>query len=345
MSDRALRLGLIRLAHEHPESRKDLLPILANEKEGCGTTEGPVIGRYEKGKPADPTEKMSPDDAALWEENTERYKDKFKAAKTKAIRSGLIRLAHEHPEFRKDILPILTMNRRSSVKTAGKVVVRQVLHTTVHIASSEQVNGPFDDLGRNLGHIHLKGHMVVKMSGSSTNSNGLLAVPEVVRFNAIVLPTGDTYTISEFNPQQPASTGELQDIALQILQTALLDALESGNLLDKTANKHGSKTAGMTVVRHITTIAVRTLLVKPKLDGSEKYVMGQMSLDFGEAEKPDAVRFAAMVKPIADRWVVQSFTTQKAVSGSGADIILGVLRSAFQEALNLKGESLLGTSP
>jgi hypothetical protein len=34
--------------------------------------------RFEEGKPADPTENMSPEDAKEWEENNEKYKDKFK---------------------------------------------------------------------------------------------------------------------------------------------------------------------------------------------------------------------------------------------------------------------------
>lgn len=36
--------------------------------------------RYEEGEPADPTENMSPEDAAEWERNTEKHKDKFKSA-------------------------------------------------------------------------------------------------------------------------------------------------------------------------------------------------------------------------------------------------------------------------
>ena len=33
--------------------------------------------RFEEGKPADPTKNMSPEDAEEWDENTEKYKDKF----------------------------------------------------------------------------------------------------------------------------------------------------------------------------------------------------------------------------------------------------------------------------
>jgi hypothetical protein len=35
--------------------------------------------RYEEGQPADPTAEMSPEDAKKWEENTDKYKDKFTA--------------------------------------------------------------------------------------------------------------------------------------------------------------------------------------------------------------------------------------------------------------------------
>ena len=38
------------------------------------------LSRFEEGKPADPTENMSPDDAAKWKDNTEEYGDKFKTA-------------------------------------------------------------------------------------------------------------------------------------------------------------------------------------------------------------------------------------------------------------------------
>jgi hypothetical protein len=37
-------------------------------------------GKFEKGKPADPTENMSPEDAKEWKDQTEEHKDEFKAA-------------------------------------------------------------------------------------------------------------------------------------------------------------------------------------------------------------------------------------------------------------------------
>ena len=39
------------------------------------------LTRFEEGKPADPTEKMSPEDAAEWKKQNEEHKDQFKAAK------------------------------------------------------------------------------------------------------------------------------------------------------------------------------------------------------------------------------------------------------------------------
>jgi hypothetical protein len=48
----------------------------AEEKEG----EKEIEARFEEGKPADPTENMSPEDAKKWKEMTEKHKDKFKSA-------------------------------------------------------------------------------------------------------------------------------------------------------------------------------------------------------------------------------------------------------------------------
>lgn len=42
--------------------------------------EGPTLSRYEEGKPADPTENMSQEDAEEWKANTEEYGDNFKSA-------------------------------------------------------------------------------------------------------------------------------------------------------------------------------------------------------------------------------------------------------------------------
>lgn len=122
--DSVLRAKLIRLAHQNPEFRKDLLPLI----QACDHTEGPMMGKYEEGKPADPTENMSEADKKEWELNTLKHKDKFKAAESlgalppesvvlgqttaqemadRALRASLIRLAHTNPEFRKDLLPLL----------------------------------------------------------------------------------------------------------------------------------------------------------------------------------------------------------------------------------------------
>jgi hypothetical protein len=48
-------------------------------KRSCACDSG-IEARYEEGKPADPTENMTPEDAAEWKRNTEEHKDKFKTA-------------------------------------------------------------------------------------------------------------------------------------------------------------------------------------------------------------------------------------------------------------------------
>ena len=45
---------------------------------GCG--EGTVMAKFEEGKPADPTENMSPADAAEWKKQNAIHKDQFKSA-------------------------------------------------------------------------------------------------------------------------------------------------------------------------------------------------------------------------------------------------------------------------
>ena len=60
-------------------SPKDLDKAPAKKK---ATDEDAKEGMFEKGKPADPTKEMSPEDAAEWKKNTEEHKDKFKTAAT-----------------------------------------------------------------------------------------------------------------------------------------------------------------------------------------------------------------------------------------------------------------------
>lgn len=66
-----LRQAIIKLAYNNPQWQKDLLPLVVASDRGA---------RYEKGVPADPTENMSEEDAAVWEEQNELHRDEFKQA-------------------------------------------------------------------------------------------------------------------------------------------------------------------------------------------------------------------------------------------------------------------------
>jgi hypothetical protein len=122
--------------------------------------------------------------------------------------------------------------------------------------------------------------------------------------------------------------------------------------------KSASKKASSVSIRKTVSMRVRILSQKPG-GGDMSHpspeaqnlvvVTGQISLDFGGDIAPDAIRFRAVLEhgggfPWAPGLVVQSFQTLKTVSGGGADILLGVLKSALQEALNQRGGSLLDTS-
>lgn len=139
MSDKKLKAELTKLAYNNPELRKDLLPLLkeSGKKDTfkcpeCGSKvlentgycmkckkkvkksslgmedELPGIheSRFEEGKPADPTQNMTPEEAEKWENMNEKYRDKFKK-KDAALRADLVKLAYNNPELRKDILPLI----------------------------------------------------------------------------------------------------------------------------------------------------------------------------------------------------------------------------------------------
>ena len=75
MADTTLRSKLIRLAASRPDLRPHLLPLLSDKTAACG--EGTVMAKFEEGKPADPTENMSPEDAAEWKKQNVINTDKF----------------------------------------------------------------------------------------------------------------------------------------------------------------------------------------------------------------------------------------------------------------------------
>lgn len=78
----AAKTAMLRQALRTEAARTD---VLASDDYGLTASEDmwaeeDKAARYEKGKPADPTENMSPEDAAEWEQNTQQYGDKFKSA-------------------------------------------------------------------------------------------------------------------------------------------------------------------------------------------------------------------------------------------------------------------------
>lgn len=102
-----LTKALIRIASKHPEYRKDLIPIILQAKK---EEEDDKEGRFEEGKGADPTKNMSEKDKEKWEKyhgKVEGLKKKKAALQEQLLRRELTKLAFNHPEFRKDILPIL----------------------------------------------------------------------------------------------------------------------------------------------------------------------------------------------------------------------------------------------
>lgn len=110
--DRALVTRLTRIAAVSDALRPHLLPML-KEACGCDDAEAPVMGKFEEGKPADPTKGMSPEDKKKWELNTLKHKDKFKEASVMTRLKQRVRLKGP-PE---EVIPGGTLARAEFFRT------------------------------------------------------------------------------------------------------------------------------------------------------------------------------------------------------------------------------------
>ena len=94
--------------------------------------------RFEAGVPADPTKNMSEEDAAEWKKMNEKYRDKFKTARSfgrlaSSDRSSLIRLASS--------LPVGSSERRTILAGLSKVSALEYNVPGIHILDNAQVFG------------------------------------------------------------------------------------------------------------------------------------------------------------------------------------------------------------
>lgn len=82
---------IVKIAYEHPETRKELLPLLREHR-----------ARFEKGVPADPTQNMTQEDAEKWHDMNEKYRDKFKeSARGKEGSRKFLRDVVDYSKWRK----------------------------------------------------------------------------------------------------------------------------------------------------------------------------------------------------------------------------------------------------
>lgn len=58
----------------------------ASSKESLGPDGGGTLSKFEEGKPADPTDNMSPEDAKRWKEEHDKNKDNFKSAYDRSVK-------------------------------------------------------------------------------------------------------------------------------------------------------------------------------------------------------------------------------------------------------------------
>lgn len=220
------------------------------------------------------------------------------------LRAGLIRLAHAHPEFRKDLLPLIT---------AG-------------CEKKEEGSKEAADRGT--------GGYVLRVEKGKYRGSYRFPTPQEA-----VSAAGDHASFSDKDETKGlALLQEGKPWSVDSSAGSFTISPPKGN-----SKEAASRIATMAVIRRPVTITVRVLGVKsiPEKVGYTA-VSGQMTLDFGGSIEPDAVRFAADIEDMGGGMEVRTFVPLRAVSGGGADVLIGVLKSALQEALDVRGDALLG---
>ena len=152
------------------------------------------------------------------------------------LRTRLIRLASEHPEFRKDLLPLIKSagceklpeggmrdncekkkeegaaskdeekKEASSRRRAGMAVVRRMTTIAVRITSHRELPGGMD----------VQGMMAIDFGSGSDN----------VRFTANVISSGGEFIVTTFSPLRSVSGGGA-DVLVNVLKAALQEAFQT----------------------------------------------------------------------------------------------------------------------
>jgi len=79
-----------------------IAPVTASEVADATTADQAFISRFQKGKPADPTQNMDPDDADEWKEMNQEHGDNFKAAASSSELREMQELLQKHGYNPKD---------------------------------------------------------------------------------------------------------------------------------------------------------------------------------------------------------------------------------------------------
>jgi len=127
---------------------------------------------------------------------------------------------------------------------------------------------------------------------------------------------------------------EFRNDLLPLLKNA--EEEEEDVVEEKTSKKKASGTA---IVRRLAQIIVRIMSTKD-LGSDAHEITGKMTVKFGETEILPLL-FTAEVSNTEGTWQVAEMTPRRAVSGAGAEILLGFYEAALVEVLQTRGEQLI----
>ena len=129
---------------------------------------------------------------------------------------------------------------------------------------------------------------------------------------------------------------EFRNDLLPLLKNAGEEEVEEDVVEEKTSKKKASGTA---IVRRLAQIIVRIMSTKD-LGSDAHEITGKMTVKFGETEILPLL-FTAEVSNTEGTWQVAEMTPRRAVSGAGAEILLGFYEAALVGVLQTRGEQLI----
>lgn len=263
------------------------------------------------------------------------------------LRSSLIRLASAHPEFRKELLPLLALDKQAAKKPLKQEHDNRSTHDQLGKLREKEKQNKKDEkdalAGKNAS-LTVADEKKAEMDkvdepavASKTAAKQMVWVPKGVKeSDGTPIPSG-SYPVRSVKKDE-AFLFELDGkLPGKVLSREDFDKLEA-----RPSKSAATKTAGSIFFRHPVGVMVRVTQAKQYgMDTMNTQVAGTMIISLSSGAPMPPVQFIAVVRPSSAGWQVVTFRTRQSVSGGGSDALIGMCKEFFAAALSQKGDQLL----